>query len=160
MIRNTRRGPFPQTEPVENGQRIGEGSRVWGGGAGGDPVERVADDVGNDQGQQSFAAERFRQSAPFHARQVFPHRVHFANGGSTGVQKFRDGLFVFERDVRYWGGKEGGTAAGKEADRDVFRLRRSARKGEHLVGPRDPGGPSDDSTRPAGPDSGGFWRWP
>ena len=95
------RGGYPprEAELREHGEGLRVGRGVGGRGAGGDDVERVADDVGDDQADQRPAPERLGQPTALDPRQVFANAVHLIDGRPAGVQQAGDLLFLAQGDA-------------------------------------------------------------
>src|SRR5262245_12470985 len=92
---------------LQNGECVLKRGRIGGGRSRGDDVERIADNVRNDQAPERLAAERLRESAALDARQVLADGVHLVDGRAAGVQQFRHPLLVVERESFCRGRQQG-----------------------------------------------------
>src|SRR5215216_3308930 len=85
----------------------------------GNDVERIAEDVGNDQGDQSSGLARPSEPASFDLTESFSHGVQLFNVGACRAEPASDCELVFERDSLNWRRKEGRAAAGEKTNAEI-----------------------------------------
>src|SRR2546423_1110619 len=76
MPADASRDTLCQLELVEDRQGISECRRIGSGGAAGDHVERIADDVGDDEAVKRLTVKCLRESPPLDTRQMLADSVH------------------------------------------------------------------------------------
>ena len=102
-----------------NGQRLLTGAAVGIGGAGGDHIQRVADDVGQNDGINGGGLAVERKAAALDGGQTLADGVHLDDIRAAGKQLLRDILRLLKRHKR--GLKQCGAAAGDEKQHAVLR---------------------------------------
>src|SRR3989441_59175 len=90
------RDPFAHGAPGQHGEGVGEGRGVGSRRSRRDHVERVADDVGEDEREHHGWRRRPRQPAPLEERQMLADRVQLVDGRPGGEQKRGDRLLLFQ----------------------------------------------------------------
>ena len=80
--------------PGANGAGVGEGGRIRHGWTRTNGVQIVADDVGEDEREQSCRLSQTREFAAFDGREVLAHAVDVVNCGSAFEQRTSDRLFL------------------------------------------------------------------
>ena len=111
-----------------NGQRLlcGRGIRIRR--PGGDHVQRIADNVGQDDGKHPGRCTVLREPPRLHAGEALADRIHLHNVRPAGQKLARDALLLLRCDERQL--KKRRTAAGHQKQHRVLRrqpLRQSQR---------------------------------
>ena len=132
-------GGGADSEAVEDGECRGGGARVGDGGAGGDDVERIAHDIGDDEGLGVTGADGAGEAASLDRRELFADGVEFVDGGTRLHEDAGDRLFVGERKAGGGGGQEG-AATTREEDQAEVAGSEAGDAGEDFGGPGDTGG--------------------
>lgn len=104
---------------VEDFPGFGEGGGVRHGGAGADDVERVADDVGEDEGFEAGGINQVGELAALETAEMLADAVEFVNIGAAGKEQLGGGLLFLESDAVGRVRQQGGGAAGNQADDGV-----------------------------------------
>ena len=112
-------GLFAQAQAVllRHSQRVGAGGGVGAGGAGGDHVQRVADDVGQNDRIDRCRGAGLGKAAALDAGQALAHRVHLDDVGAAGQQLPGDVLQFPAGDQRLL--KQRAAAAGQQKQHGV-----------------------------------------
>ena len=98
-------------------QRVLTGGWVRAGGAGGDHVQRIAEDIAQDDIVYLRRGTKLRESSALDGRKPLPHRVHFHDVGAGSQQLIRDILQLRSRDQRAF--KKSAAAAGEEKEHRI-----------------------------------------
>ena len=102
---------------LRHGQRVGAGGGVGAGGAGGDHVQRVADNVGQNDRIDRCRGAGLGKAAALDAGQALAHRVHLDDVGAAGQQLPGDVLQFPAGDQRLL--KQRAAAAGQQKQHGV-----------------------------------------
>ena len=104
---------------LRDGERLGAGARVRAGRAGGDHVERIAQDVGEDDGEHLRRGAELREAAALDGGEPLADGVDLDDVRAAGEQLARDVLQLRAGDERLF--KQRAAAAGEQEEHGILR---------------------------------------
>ena len=116
------RRPLAEMVPVKDGEGLGERRRIGGSGAGRDDVERIADDIRDEEADHRLAGERLASRPPLMA----PRCLRTAFISLMVAPQWWSSLVtasLASRETPVAGAGKRRAAAGKQAQGDVIRCR-------------------------------------
>jgi hypothetical protein len=147
---DARRDLVGDAEPLQDAEGVGIGRFVGRGGPGGDDVQRIADDVGQEERVHRRPAGGPGELAALEYRAVLPHRVELIDGGARPEKEAGERLLLLQRDGRRRRGGERRAAARDQDQQQVVGAcgsgevvdgaggRRPARVGHRVAGLEQP----------------------
>jgi len=119
MSSHRSRSPLPQPVSPEDSDGLPEGCPIRRGRTGGDHLDRVPDDIGEDQRDQSLSVEPPGPAASFDPRQVLAHGVDLVDQRACPLEKRGDLALVGQADAGDRSRQQSRSSAGKEAQREI-----------------------------------------
>ncbi len=120
----------------EHGPGIGEAAGVGHGGSRGDDIERVADNIGEDEGHHGGRVREAGEPAALERLEVLAQAVDLADARATGEQFGSENLHIGQAETRGGQGEQGRATAGDQDDDQIARTETLQQDGE-AVGSRD-----------------------